>query len=94
MFNKMNHPTLAWFLDHWAAAIFVPTILLGLVALALITRLWDERDDEARRERPQDAGPAVTPTPPAHEIEPAHEMEPAHEPEPVHEPEPAPAEVP
>ena len=30
MFNRYNHPTLAWMLDYWPATIFLPSVLLPL----------------------------------------------------------------
>lgn len=44
MFNRYNHPTLAWMLDYWPAVILLPGILLLLAVLALITRWWDQKD--------------------------------------------------
>jgi hypothetical protein len=43
--NLRNHPTLAWFVDYWPSVVFVPTILLVIVVLALVTRWWDRRDE-------------------------------------------------
>jgi hypothetical protein len=40
-----NHPTLAWFVDYWPSVVFVPTILLVIAALALVTHWWDRRDE-------------------------------------------------
>lgn len=45
---KYSHPTLAWILDYWPITIFMPAILLLIATLALITRSWDKRDEEAR----------------------------------------------
>lgn len=45
---KYSHPTLAWVLDFWPVTIFAPMILLLIATLALITRWWDQRDQEAR----------------------------------------------
>ena len=41
---KYSHPWLALLLHYWPAAILLPTILLLITALALITRWWDRRD--------------------------------------------------
>ena len=45
---KYSHPTLALILDYWPVTIFLPAILLLIATLALITRWWDRRDQEAR----------------------------------------------
>jgi hypothetical protein len=45
---KYSHPMLALILEYWPITIFAPTILLGIATLALITRWWDRRDQEAR----------------------------------------------
>ena len=45
---KYSHPTLAWILDYWPITIFMPAVLLLIATLALITRSWDKRDQEAR----------------------------------------------
>jgi hypothetical protein len=42
--NRYSHPTLAWVLDYWPVTIFLPSILLLIAVLALITRRWDEHD--------------------------------------------------
>jgi hypothetical protein len=46
---KYSHPTLAWILDYWPITIFMPAILLLIATLALITRWWVQRDQEARK---------------------------------------------
>jgi hypothetical protein len=46
---KYSHPTLAFLVHYWPVTIFLPTILLMIVALAMITRAWDRRDEEARQ---------------------------------------------
>ena len=43
--NLRNHPTLAWLVDYWPSVVFVPTILLVIAALALVTHWWDRRDE-------------------------------------------------
>ena len=45
---KYSHPVLALILEYWPITIFAPTILLLIATLALITRWWDRRDQEAR----------------------------------------------
>jgi hypothetical protein len=45
---KYSHPLLALILEYWPITIFAPTILLLIATLALITRWWDRRDQEAR----------------------------------------------
>jgi hypothetical protein len=45
---KYSHPTLAWILDYWPVTIFAPLILVLIATLALVTRWWDQRDQEAR----------------------------------------------
>jgi len=51
VFNRYNHPTLAWMLDYWPATILLPSVLLLIAVLALITRSWDQRDQGAAHER-------------------------------------------
>jgi hypothetical protein len=68
--NRYSHPTFAWILDYWPSTIFLPTILLLLVVLALITRSWAERDAACRAE-PEDAGPTEAPRSLMHDAEPA-----------------------
>jgi hypothetical protein len=46
---KYSHPTLAFLANYWPTTIFLPTILLVIFALAMITRAWDKRDEEARQ---------------------------------------------
>jgi hypothetical protein len=41
MINLKNHPTLAWVLDYWPSVILVPTILLVIAVLTLVTYRWD-----------------------------------------------------
>ena len=45
---KYSHPMLALILEYWPITIFAPAILLLIATLALITRWWDRRDQEAR----------------------------------------------
>ena len=45
---RYSHPTLALVLDYWPVTIFAPAILVLIATLALITRWWDRRDQEAR----------------------------------------------
>jgi hypothetical protein len=44
MINKYRHPILSWILDSWPAMILLPSVLLLIAVLVLITRWWDERD--------------------------------------------------
>jgi hypothetical protein len=46
---KYSHPTLAFFAEYWPTTIFLPTILLVIAVLAVITRRWDQRDALSRR---------------------------------------------
>jgi hypothetical protein len=46
---KYSHPTLAFLAHYWPVTIFLPTILLVILTLAMITRAWDRRDEEARQ---------------------------------------------
>jgi hypothetical protein len=48
MINLKNHPTLGWVLDHWPSVILVPTILLVIAVLVLVTYRWDRRDKSVR----------------------------------------------
>jgi hypothetical protein len=45
---KYSHPDLAVLLHYWPSMVFLPLILLGVVALATVTHCWDERDEQAR----------------------------------------------
>jgi hypothetical protein len=47
--NEYDHPVLAWVLIHWPTAIILPSLLLLLAGLALMTRWWNEKDEAARR---------------------------------------------
>ena len=49
---KYTHPTLAWLLHYWPATIFLPTVLLLIAVLAMVTHRWDQRD-KAALQRPQ-----------------------------------------
>jgi hypothetical protein len=49
MINKYRHPILSWILDSWPAMIWLPSVLLLIAVLVLITRWWDERDRHSRR---------------------------------------------
>ena len=46
---KYSHPTLAFFMNYWPTLVFLPTILVVIFTLAMITRAWDRRDEEARQ---------------------------------------------
>ena len=48
MINLKNHPTLGWVLDYWPSVILVPTILLVIAVLVLVTYRWDRRDKSVR----------------------------------------------
>ena len=41
---KSSQPSLPFILDYWPATLFLPSVLLLIAALALITRWWDRRD--------------------------------------------------
>jgi hypothetical protein len=57
---KYSHPTLALILDYWPITIFMPAILVLIATLALITRAWDRRDQEAREaQRPSAQAPGA-----------------------------------
>jgi hypothetical protein len=47
---RYTHPWLALLLHYWPAAILLPTILLMIAVLALITRWWDRRDATQARD--------------------------------------------
>jgi hypothetical protein len=40
MINLKNHPTLAWVVDYWPSVVLVPTVLLVIAGLVLVTRCW------------------------------------------------------
>jgi hypothetical protein len=46
---KYSHPVLAWILDNWTVTIFLPSILVLVAVLALVTHRWDGRDEAARK---------------------------------------------
>lgn len=48
MINKYDHPEIVWVSAHWPASVLLPTIFVMLVALALLTRRWDQKDKEAQ----------------------------------------------
>jgi hypothetical protein len=48
---KYRHPWLAFILDYWPATVFLPSVLLLVAVLALITRWWDRRDVAAAQEQ-------------------------------------------
>ena len=48
MIDLKNHPSLAWVVDYWPAVVLVPTVLLLIVVLALVTRWWDRQDESVR----------------------------------------------
>jgi hypothetical protein len=48
MINLKNHPTLAWVVDYWPWVVLVPTILLVIAVLVLVTHCWDRRDESVR----------------------------------------------
>jgi hypothetical protein len=50
---KYNYPILAFFVAHWPALIFLPSVIGVMVVLALITRAWDKRDEAARLQQQQ-----------------------------------------
>jgi hypothetical protein len=35
-----------WILDYWTVTIFLPTVLLLIVALAVVTRIMDKRSEK------------------------------------------------
>ena len=45
---KYSHPELAVVMHYWPSLIFLPLVLLVVVALATITHWWDQKDEEAR----------------------------------------------
>jgi hypothetical protein len=49
---KYSHPWLAFILDYWPATVFLPSVLLLVTALALLTRWWDRRDAATAQEPP------------------------------------------
>ncbi len=53
---RYEHPWLAWVVSHWPLMIYLPTIVLVLAGLALLTRWWDKKDALTARERTDRAG--------------------------------------
>ena len=45
---KYSHPWLAVVFDYWPTMVLLPTLLLLVATLALITRKWDARDEAKR----------------------------------------------
>ena len=41
---KYNNPVLAYILAHWTVTLLLPSLILLVAALALITRRWDQKD--------------------------------------------------
>ena len=48
LINKFDHPETVWVLAHWPASVLTPTIVVVLAVLALMTRRWDRKDEEAQ----------------------------------------------
>jgi len=66
VFNRYNHPTLAWVLDYWPATILVPAVLVLIAVLALITRWWDRQDSDVAPERVRESVSSVEVTEATH----------------------------
>ena len=49
---KYRHPDLAVVVHYWPALVMLPTILVLIATLALITHWWDRRDEAARKRPP------------------------------------------
>ena len=45
---KYSHPWLAVLIHYWPSLVLLPTLLLLVAALAMITRRWDARDEAKR----------------------------------------------
>ena len=48
---KYSHPWLAFILHCWPATVFLPSALLLVAVLALITRWWDHLDAATAQEQ-------------------------------------------
>jgi hypothetical protein len=46
---KYSHPVLAVLVHYWPSMVLLPTILILIATLAVITRWWDGRDEADRR---------------------------------------------
>jgi hypothetical protein len=46
---KYSHPVLAVLVHHWPSMVLLPSLLILIAALAMVTRRWDARDEAARR---------------------------------------------
>ena len=47
---KYSHPVLYTFVQYWPSMILLPSILILIAGLALVTRWWDEHDEAERNE--------------------------------------------
>jgi hypothetical protein len=48
---RYSHPWLAYILHQWPATIFLPSVLLLVAVLALVTRWWNHRDAATAQEQ-------------------------------------------
>lgn len=64
---KYNHPVLAYILAHWTITLLLPSLIVLVVTLALITRWWDQKDERSNpsnpvaEQTPQASGVAAQP---------------------------------
>jgi hypothetical protein len=40
---KYSHPILAWLIHYWPASLFLPSILLLIAVLVVVTHKWDQQ---------------------------------------------------
>jgi hypothetical protein len=46
---KYSHPVLAVLVHYWPSMVLLPSLLILIAALAMVTRWWDARDEAGRR---------------------------------------------
>jgi len=54
---EQSHPVLAFFLQYWTIAIFLPAVLLLIAVLVLVTGWRDGRDAVAAQQKARQAQP-------------------------------------
>ena len=61
---RYAHPQLYFVIQNWPSLIFLPSVLVLIASLALVTRRWDQRDadraQELSRSAPTGGGATAT----------------------------------